>query len=534
MVLTAAQTLAFFEDDAQMGIPHDTVAQLRNEGITTVGDLADFDKDTLQQLADNLRRPGGRVADPNPGAAAGATIPTPSFVFGAKSQKRLLVATNLVRYFDTVGRDLTAANLQWTHVMKNFEIQWKALKDRKNDDDPDVPKITKALPIIKWTEAFQDFLNRKIGVRMIPLAYVTRAVADVPNALPPLATNRPHSTLHGSVEAELIARASHTHALFRDDNAEVYYEIEEATRGTTYAASIKPFQRTKNGRASWLAITNQYAGPDKWEAEIKKQEQLLHTRVWKGQSNFALEHFIAQHRNAFVSMQACAEHVQYQLPNEHSRVGLLLDAIQTSDAGLQAAMASVKTDAGANGMRNNFEAAAAHLLPYDPVAKKRTSGNKRGVANISGVEDADISATQVHKPSIGKTGVHLRYHTPDEYKKLTTEQRNELREWRQNNPDAAKKSKKTKTGRNGRLSKKQVSTLVTKHFQAEMKKAMEATDNDQSKANEAYLVSMIQKAVSTQLDNVKATAASTATTVPPMTKKVTLQSILKQARNGGN
>jgi hypothetical protein len=27
-------------------------------------------------------------------------------------------------------------------------------------------------------------------------------------------------------------------------------------------------------------------------------------------------------------MQACAEHVQYQLPNEHSRVGFLLDAIQ--------------------------------------------------------------------------------------------------------------------------------------------------------------------------------------------------------------
>ena len=43
--------------------------------------------------------------------------------------------------------------------MSNFETQWKALKDRKDEDDPDVPKITKALPIIKWTEAFQDFLQ---------------------------------------------------------------------------------------------------------------------------------------------------------------------------------------------------------------------------------------------------------------------------------------------------------------------------------------------------------------------------------------
>ena len=102
-MLTAAQTTAFFEDAGQMGIPHATVLQLQLEGIDSVDDLADFDKDSLQQLADNLRRPGGRVPDPNPAAAAGATIPTPPFVFGAKSQKRILVACNLVRYYITVG-----------------------------------------------------------------------------------------------------------------------------------------------------------------------------------------------------------------------------------------------------------------------------------------------------------------------------------------------------------------------------------------------------------------------------------------------
>ena len=93
---------------------------------------------------------------------------------------------------------------------------------------------------------------------------------------------------------------------------------------------------------AWKALTSQYAGKDKWEAEIKHQEQLLHTRTWKGWSNVSLENLISQNRNAFVSMQASAEHVHYQLPNEHSRVGFLLDAIQCSDTGLQAAMASIK------------------------------------------------------------------------------------------------------------------------------------------------------------------------------------------------
>ena len=68
--------------------------------------------------------------------------------------------------------------------MSNFEIQWKALKQRKDEDDPEIPKNTKALPIIKWTEAFQDFLNRVNGARMIPLAYLIRIGSQVPECSP--------------------------------------------------------------------------------------------------------------------------------------------------------------------------------------------------------------------------------------------------------------------------------------------------------------------------------------------------------------
>ena len=172
MVLAAEQTTAFFESPDQMGIPHATMVQMQQEGIQSIADLTDFENESLQQLADNLRKNGGRIPDPDQNAPAGATIQMPAFSYGAKSQKRLTVACDLIRYYQTVGRNLTAANFQWNQVMSNFEIQWKALKERKDEDDPDVPKITKALPIIKWTEAFQDFLNRVIGARMIPLAYV--------------------------------------------------------------------------------------------------------------------------------------------------------------------------------------------------------------------------------------------------------------------------------------------------------------------------------------------------------------------------
>ena len=260
MVLTAAQKTTFFEHTDQMGIPHATVLQLQSEGITLVSDLADFNKDSLQQLADNLRHPGGHVPDPYPAAQPGSTIPTPPFVFGARSQRRITVACDLVKYYITVGCDLTVANLQWNTVMKNFDIQWTTLKEKKGDDSAETPKISKALPVIKWTEAFQDFLNRKIGNCNIPLVYIIRDEPNPPAAAPPLAPGQPHSTEHGSVEAELIAWASHTHALFRNDNSDLYFLLEEATQGTQYAASIKPFQRHRDGNGAWNALTSQYAG----------------------------------------------------------------------------------------------------------------------------------------------------------------------------------------------------------------------------------------------------------------------------------
>ena len=68
-------------------------------------------------------------------------IPTPSFVFSAKSQKRIAMACDLVPYYNKVGHDLNAANLQLMPVMKNFEIQWKALKERKDEDLPETPRL---------------------------------------------------------------------------------------------------------------------------------------------------------------------------------------------------------------------------------------------------------------------------------------------------------------------------------------------------------------------------------------------------------
>ena len=516
-----------------MAIPAATVAQLANEGIATVLDLTEFDKETFKQVVDNLRNPGGRVPNPDPGAAPGSTIPRPPFVFGAKSHRRLMAACDLVRFYDTIGRGLTAANILWDPVIRNFEQQWQALKDRKENDEPEVPKISKTLPIIKWVEAFHDYCHRKVGVRTIPRAYVIREKENVPAACPPLATNLPHSEEHGSVEGDLVNRASHTHPLFRDDNADVYYDIEIAVRSTQYAASIKPFQRAKNGRGAFHSLCNQYAGEDKWQLELRKNDDLLHNRVWKGQGNFPLERFVAQHRNAYVTMQECAEHVEFQLPNERTRVGYLLEAIQCGDAPLQAAMALVLNDDGVGGKRSDFEATAAFIIPKCPVARRKQQG-KRPIGSISAADgasetntSASISSTTGIKQGMGKTGVEFRFYKKKEYDQLTKEQKNELREYREkrDNGEDGNKKKKQKDDK----SQKQMIAAAVKQQLSDMQKSEAA--NEEVEQDFASLVqALVAKATSPAAT---ATAASTSASTQPTSAAnpaITIKSILKRVQ----
>ena len=87
-------------------------------------------------------------------------------------------------------------------------------------------------------------------------------------------------------------------------------------------------------------------------------------------------------------------------------------------------MASVKTDQSTNGLRNDFEAAATHILPYDPMQKKRVDhGTKRGPAGISDAtgEEAYVNVSSFGtKKGNGSSEVPLRYHKKEEYDLLNS------------------------------------------------------------------------------------------------------------------
>ena len=187
MVLTANQTIAFYENNNQMSLPQAMRLQLVSEGLENVHDLLEFDGESIKGIANNLHRSGGRILNPDLNAAPGDMIPTPPFSFRAKSQMRLKAETMILRYYEKVGREITAPYMRWTTTSKSFVEHWKDLEElNKEDDVTDVPKITKHLAVTKWVEAFADFLARVMGRKNVPLYYVIKKDDVVPVTAPPL------------------------------------------------------------------------------------------------------------------------------------------------------------------------------------------------------------------------------------------------------------------------------------------------------------------------------------------------------------
>lgn len=449
MVLTNNQVIAFFTDPAQMALSDRTRQFFQEEGINTPEDLADYSSDAMwKQLLSNAKSPGD-VPDPN---NPQVMIPDRPYKIGSTSLARLKVAAKAVKFWEDTSRALTAAMLTWDPRLKSFRDQWTALSEMKEKDDKEMPKIGQKLHIAKWIESFEVFATTKIGVRNAPLAYVIRPEADVPAAAPPLAPNAPHSEQHGSVRGELIARLSHAHALFRDDNATVFDMIETATRGTKYHTSIITFKDTQNGRGAWQKLKGQYAGKALFEKEQKDHMDTLLSSTYTGTGNQTLDQFANKHRTAYAGLVRCAEHIQTQVPDEHTRVTYFTQNVKSQDASIRAALETIKLDDGPTGMRNNFENMVTHIVSACPVAKKKRDGNKRSFAEVAEVDGA-VSSSGGMKPARGETGVEFRYYKHDEYHKLTKEQQAELLQYRKENNitkpkdgNGSRKSAKTSAG----------------------------------------------------------------------------------------
>lgn len=523
MVLTIAQVTLFFTEGTQMDIPAATFVYIQTQGIRTPDDLKDFTDNEIDDVVRACRRPPGNL---------------PAFEFGAQSAKRLKVACKLVRFYELIGRNLTAANIQWDPHMREFEIAMKNLEDLKSKE-PTIPTLV-GTSVMKWTDPFKAYLNQCVGPRMVPLSYIVRPNVAVPAACPPQAVDVPYSAEHGSVKADMIARASHTGEAYNTDNYAVYYKLVEATNGTNKSTTVLKYRASENGREAYLALISSHAGKEVWQKVIIDNEKVIRDQIWKGNSSYTLTKHCEAHRTAFEHLEHASLEVPYEVPNDHTRITYLFKSIENSDPELRAAIAAVNMDEDPDGIRYDFERCVRKITPADPVAMKR-AGGKRGSAEISSAVSFSEGTKEGSsmKSGIGTTGVHLRYHVREDYLKLSTDQQDELREWRKTPEGKAASqkgsNKKNKTKGRAKSTGKGGAGGHAKMIAAAVEKTLKDRE-DKKSAEEAQelIVSMLTKAAITTPPGRNAAAGATASGLATMDGAklaTTLRSILGKAQN---
>ena len=408
-----------------------------------VEDLKEYDDDDIDNVILNLRRPQDTwhatiplipgsveiLADNsvNPPVVYQAAVPrrervdawtekVAPMVCGALSVKKIKLSANIVRHYAGIGRPLTQENMKYV-ILKDYDEHLKSVKALKKDQDIKLLHCGKTVVTLRWFEAAETFLSAFIDTRHCPLAYVVRDKAVPDPQRPPLLIDQCYSEEHHSIKDEMIAFLTHDHSLYKEDNAKLYELLEEALRGSAMDATIQPYKRRKDGRKAWIALNQQHAGKDKWLTELNKEKSSLDLRVYTGkyQSRYTLEQHCDSHRSSYLRMKNAAQHVNFQLPNQSTRVRALLDTIKSTDSLLMARIANIHCDQDAKGKLHDFEQCVAFLLPACPMALRAARGEETVVNKNAGIGAMTL------KKGIGSTGVKLRFYPRKKFAALSGE-----------------------------------------------------------------------------------------------------------------
>ena len=143
---------------------------------------------------------------------------------------------------------------------------------------PDLIKLVNNTTVAKWNDSTKVHEAQVFGIRKATLKYFLRTNDAVLAPHPPIMLDHPYSTAAGSIQGDKNLCLSLNHLLYRDKKKSFFDILEVALRGTSYEDSIKPFQRTGNGRGAYKALIAQHAGKDKWVKILRDAKTYVNER----------------------------------------------------------------------------------------------------------------------------------------------------------------------------------------------------------------------------------------------------------------
>ena len=499
----ALQTITLFDSEPQfkkflsdeIGCSDKVIKSLNEyQDLTLAEELYDIDTEDWETIGKQcLRPPTGKPV-----------------IIPVTTMKKLKAASMAVKYFTWCQYPLTVENMTWdsihliSEVMKGYSLKVKStlekplLKLRGNGKFP------------WWCEKNISEMCNQIGIREIPLLYLMRP-KSIPGTPPKLLEGLPYSAEYPSVEETIIAFATHSHPLVREDKKLLFSKLEDAWQGTELDSVItEKMRKIKDGSMLYAQALKEYAGPDKWEGIIEGQEAIFKNNKFTGTgTKYTLNNHGNKHRIAYSRLEIASKQsvVSYNLPSMAQRVNHFIESIDCDDRDLCSRIQIIKSETGPDRKGNSIDATLQFLLPVDPVFLRR---KKEPRAHQTKGKTAGVSSINVQSGK-GKTGVDLRWHAPAEYAKLTQEQRVEHATWMRSAEGSKIFKAQRKAGDKRHHDGNNRSTTRSKKFKAALSAAVsEEMKKTETKTSEAdvFAASVIE-AVTSAVAPAAATASST-------------------------
>jgi hypothetical protein len=244
---------------------------------------------------------------------------------------------------------------------------------------------------------------------------------------------------------------------------------------------MKPYAKANDGRGAYLALYNNYLGPNNTNNLAAAAEAELDSLKYTGEKRrYNFEKYVNAHVSVFNVMEDLKEH-GYQGIDKGTRVRRFLAGIHCRDLEhLKAQCVSNPT------LKEDFDGVVIVYKDYLKAIGLREPKEEDSAARIGAVEQGrPLNYPKNVNWDTSDVQVVLRHHTAEEYAKLTGPQKLKLKRWREGKPDIPNTSKTVYNPNHKTMVKHAATTAAASAGIASAKKAVGAAKQKSNRTNKA-------------------------------------------------
>ena len=329
-----------------------------------------------------------------------ATRHTPPFSLGVLKQKRLSALKFWIEDKARMNKVPVAANFTARVLAEYIELYDAYVKAKVSSVEFVNGPQFDADNWVVFETGTEECLSDIQSHNGVPLSYILRDD-----------TRRPPLTILSDRDTKLFWHAPLTGTAFTHDNKRVWTYLVARCNNTPAWSHIKMFQRPKNGRSAWMALSLFYGGTAEMARKMLFARAALATLTWSNESSFKFSDYATQLVDHFETLDRGG-----QPKTDEEKVIKLLGGMNTNDNSLITRMEMNRTNVTFAAAIVNISTSIGQLYPLANVKGRK--------AIVSQVGSDDATSYSTHCNGILFTEQNWNKHmNNDDYKRIPTQMR---------------------------------------------------------------------------------------------------------------